>query len=462
MKPTKLLIIEDNDAVVFGYKRYLVQKDFSISTATTLAQARKSLSKESFDAVLLDLRLPDGMGLDLIKEVHDSDERIAIVVISGLEDTKIAVQAMKYGAHNFLPKPAKLEDVETSLRSSLKVKELRTKDFIRQRLNEARQKPSFGRSEKIDQILEFATVAAANDSVILLTGETGTGKGVLARWIHENSERKDNPFVELNCSALRGQLLRSELYGHTKGAFTSAIRNHEGLLEAADGGTLFLDEIGDMEIEVQAELLKTIEERTFRRIGENKLRKSDFRLICATNKDLPSACKENKFRSDLYYRICVFPIELPALRERKDDIQFLSERILNEFDYKYFPLEEDVLDVLKQYEWPGNIRELHNMLERALLLARGEKLSPKHFPGMQYPGLKTPNITVNFKQEDDLQPFVWNLEEIKDRHIHKALSHFGDKNKASRALGISLATLYRKISNEDEKSEQSESVVNAS
>ena len=235
---------------------------------------------------------------------------------------------------------------------------------------------------------------------------------------------------------MRGELLRSELFGHTRGAFTSAVSDREGLIEVADGGTLFLDEIGDMDLDVQAQLLKTIEEKSFRRIGENKIRKSDFRLICATNFDLQQGIKEKKFRSDLFYRICVFPITVPSLRERNEDISGLAEHLLKNLGYVHFPLSSKVLQMLKSYNWPGNVRELRNMLERASILAQEQPLSPDHFPGLG---------SSSFSSSESKAPE--NLEEFTNKHILTVVNNYdGDKKKASEALGISLSNLYRRLS----------------
>lgn len=354
---------------------------------------------------------------------------MAIVIITGVGDIPTAVKAIKYGAENFLTKPIVQNDLKVLLDRCLELGAVRKRDRIQQRLNK-HDSPYFGQSKATAEVLANAKIAAASDSVVLLLGDTGTGKGVLARWIHYNGERKSEAFIEVNCSSLKGELLRSELFGHARGAFTSSVKDKEGLIELADGGTLFLDEIGDMDTEVQAQLLKTIEEKSFRRLGENALRKSDFRLICATNRDLKAAPQE--FRSDLYYRICAFPIKLLPLRKRKEDIPGLSEHFLANAGYGEFPLHKDVLDLLIDYQWPGNIRELKNMLERALLLAQGEALAPCHFPDL--PAASAPES--------------YKLEGLEDARILEVLEKFkGDKKKTSEALGLSLSSLYRRLSN---------------
>jgi DNA-binding NtrC family response regulator len=327
-----------------------------------------------------------------------------------------------------------MRDLKAALEKCLEVETLRRKNLIRQRLERSNE-PYFGKSEPILNLLRLCDVASANDSIALLLGETGTGKGVLARWIHDHSERAAEAFVELNCSSLKGELLRSELFGHIKGSFTSAIKDREGLIEVADGGTLFLDEIGDMDIEVQARLLKTIEEKSFRRIGENRVRKSDFRLLCATNRNLLKETNEGRFRKDLYYRICVFPINVPSLRQISDDIPRLAEHIVAGFGHSRFSLQPGVLNLLKSYSWPGNIRELRNMLERALLLAQNELLSPSHFPG----------LGAGFEAADPENDSLL-LMDIEQKHISRVIAKFdGDKKRACEAMGISLSALYRRL-----------------
>jgi DNA-binding NtrC family response regulator len=432
----KTLIIEDNDAELFGYSKYLSNAGYDVVTASSLKEAHEALAGNYFEAVLLDLRLPDGDGFGLIRELKASSPSTAIVVATGVDDISTAVQATKQGADNYLTKPVKMQDLEVSLSKCLELEGLRRRDFIQQRLSH-RENPFFGSSRAMNNILEFADVAASEDTIVLLTGETGTGKGILARWIHEHSNRRAEAFVELNCSSLKGDLLRSELFGHARGAFTSAVKDRAGLIEAADRGTLFLDEIGDMDLDVQAQLLTTMEERSYRRVGENRMRSSDFRLICATNQELQARTESGSFRKDLYYRICVFPVHVPPLRERAEDIPGLAKHILAGFAYAHFPLSPEVEQVLKTYPWPGNVRELRNMLERAVLLSRGRPITPEHFPGMG----PAENVAVRESGEQ-----LWNLEEVEAAHVKNVLELCGgDKNKAAAKLGVSLSSLYRKL-----------------
>jgi DNA-binding NtrC family response regulator len=437
MRNNKLLLVEDDEAALFGYERYLAKSGYATKSVTSLADARNAVMADRFDAIVLDLKLPDGNSMDWLPELKKEYPTLPVIVITGTSDIPTAVKATKNGAEDFLTKPVEMDDLVASLRKSLEIGSLRKQALVQNRLVK-QDSQYFGSSKAISEVLEHATVAAANDTVVLLLGETGTGKGVLARWIHDQSERKTEAFVEVNCSSLKGELLRSELFGHVKGSFTSSIKDREGLIEVADGGTLVLDEIGDMDVEVQAQLLKTIEERSFRRIGENHLRKSDFRLICATNRDLLKETESGKFRSDLYYRVCVFPIRMPSLRERRDDIAGLCEHILRSFGYAHLPLSKDVIYLLSDYGWPGNIRELRNMLERASLLARGQEISVTHFPGLSAGPAAQP-------QAESETPLV-NIDEMEKVHIRKVLERCGgDKYKASDILGISLSSLYRKL-----------------
>jgi transcriptional regulator with PAS, ATPase and Fis domain len=298
--------------------------------------------------------------------------------------------------------------------------------------------PYFGNSPAMKRVFELASLSADNDSVLILEGETGTGKGILARWIHERSPRSTQPFVEVNCASLRGELLSSELFGHVKGAFTSAVQDRQGLIDVASGGTLFLDEIGDMDLAIQAQFLKAIEEKTYRRLGEAKERFSDFRLICASNRDLSNEVNAGRFRNDLYYRICVFPIALPALKERYDDLAGLLQNILKSLRPEIPPVSEEVIPALMKYHWPGNIRELRNMVERALILSQGQMITVAHFPGLETARRSTgasPAVISN-----------GTLDDLENLHIQKVLAECdGDTKKASEILGISRASLYRKL-----------------
>lgn len=429
-----ILLVDDEPAIHFGFSEYLSAKGYSVQGARSLAEAREAVVACRFDAVLLDLKLPDGSGIDWIDDLRKGCPDVAIVVITGHGDIPLAVEAMRRGADNFLTKPVDMADLDVFLRKSLELEKLRRGQAIQQRLN-AKDEPYFGESPAIQKALELAQLAAEGEPAVLLQGDTGTGKGVLAKWIHEHSSRASGPFVEVNCSSLRGELLASELFGHSKGAFTSAVEDKQGLVEVADGGTLFLDEIADMDLAVQAQFLKVIEEKRFRRLGEVRERASDFRLICATNRDLRTEANDDRFRRDLYFRINVFAIALPPLRERREDIPGLVAHLIRTFNAGDVTVSDNGMALLMDYPWPGNVRELRNVLERAAILARGEPLGPDHLPGLDI---------VDAEQVEGSDGL--GLAAREAAHIKSVVDQFGgDTKKAAEALGISRAALYRKL-----------------
>lgn len=428
-----VLVIDDDPMIQGAIAEFLEDFGFSVHTASTLAAGRERVAARSFEAVIIDQHLPDGSGIDLIREVRATSPDVAIVVITGAADVPLAVKAMQEGADNFLPKPMSLDSLLVFLRKSLEVRALRRVSGSRRRL-EKRTYFDFGESPAMASVRELARLAIDNDAPELITGETGVGKGILARWIHENSRRAGGAFVEVNCSGLRGDLLASELFGHCKGAFTSAVQDRQGLLDIADGGTLFLDEIGDMDPAVQAQFLKVIEEKSYRRLGEVRMRTSDFRLCCATNKDLTEEAAHGRFRKDLLYRIQVMPIVVPALRERADDIARLTQHILEGLKYPFQDLAPEIVALLRAYPWPGNVRELRNVLERAVMLARGKELTVELFSGIRGPA-----------RTALLEP-VGAMESMERETIRAALQRArGNVNKAAEELGISRATIYRKL-----------------
>jgi DNA-binding NtrC family response regulator len=433
MKPL-ILVVDDEQGTRFGFSKYLSKVGYTVVEASCLVEARETVTSRRFDAVLLDLNLPDGSGLDWIPRIRDDYPDLPVIVITGAGDIPLAVEAMRRGADNFLTKPVDMGSLEVFLRKVLDVGAIRRRHLAEQRLKK-KEEAYFGQSSAMKKVKELALLAAENDSSVLLTGATGTGKGMLAKWVHGHSKRGPLPFVEINCSGLKGELLASELFGHVRGAFTTAVRDRQGLIEVADGGTLFLDEIGDMDSAVQAQFLKVIEEKNFRRVGDTKVRRSDFRLICATNKDLQHETEHARFRKDLYFRIHVFPVSIPVLSERPDDLPGLVRHLLGVLGSAEAVVSPEAMQQLKAYPWPGNVRELRNVLERALLLSRGNYLAPEHFPGLVGTGLSRrfsdPKQVPPGKAESDIVSILQRFD--------------GDVQKAAHALGVSRATLYRRI-----------------
>jgi DNA-binding NtrC family response regulator len=354
----------------------------------------------------------------------------------------VAVDAMRRGGDHFLSKPVDMQELDVFLRKCLEVGVLRRQKLVDRRVK--KESPFyFGESPAMKEVEELAQLAAESESSVLILGETGTGKGVLGRWIHSQSDRSRAPLMEVNCSGLRGEMLASELFGHVKGAFTSAIKDKKGLVEVADGGTLFLDEIGDMDLGVQAPFLKVIEEKRYRRLGDVKGRRSDFRLICATHQDLKENVREGNFREDLFFRINIFPIEIPPLRRRLEDLPGLVRVILLALGSPFSEVPSPIQRILEGYQWPGNIRELKNVMERALMLARGGPLEARCFPGLS--GVAA--------REDRNRKRSRTVDRVNDEYILKIMERTGGETKEAAALlGISRATLYRRLAALREKS----------
>ena len=433
MKPA-ILVVDDEPSIRSLFSKYLTNAGYSVKEASCLKEAKEAIKSLQFNAVLLDMMLPDGNGIDWIKDLRETSPDVAIIVITGGGDIPVAVEAIRRGADNFLTKPVNLADLDIFLRKSLELQRLRRKDITNQRLKK-KTMFYFGGSESMKKVKELALMASVHNLPVLIQGETGTGKSLLARWIHEQSLCSSAAFVELSCSSLKGDMLSSELFGHVRGAFTSAIQNKEGLIEVADGGSLFLDEIGDMDLATQAQFLKVIEEKQYRRLGEVKVRSSDFRLICATNKILREETRQNRFRQDLYYRINTFPVSIPPLRERPDDLMGLAHYILTNLGAYNVELSQEVINLLKSYPWPGNVRELRNLVERALFLAGGESIQIEHFRGIESPDSSSlPLFDIN------------DLDRLQGEHIMTVIKRSGgNKRKAAEALGISKSALYRRL-----------------
>jgi DNA-binding NtrC family response regulator len=433
VKP-QILMVDDDPAIRLWFCRYLTDAGFTVYETSCLKEARETILTRRFDALLLDLNLPDGNGLDWIPELRENYPELPIIVISGEGDIPKAVEAMRRGADNFLAKPVEMAGLQVFLQKALEWGSLRRQRTVKERLD-CQDTIFWGSSPGMTRVKELASLAAENDSTVLLLGETGTGKGMLAKWIHQNSQCGSEPLVEVNCSGLKGALLASELFGVVRGAFTSALQNRQGLIEIADRGTLFLDEIGDMDLEVQAQFLKVIEDKWFRRVGDVKIRHSDFRLLCATNKNLGEEIAQQRFRKDLFFRIQVFPIQIPPLRERPEDLEGLVSHLLVSLVKADVEVPAEIIKLLKEYPWPGNIRELRNILERACLLSRGRPRSVEHFPGLLR--------TEPFPSPRPSQGDSYGSEESA---ILAALKeHQGHVAQTAKALGMSRATLYRKL-----------------
>jgi DNA-binding NtrC family response regulator len=379
MLRNRVLLVDDEPGPRFGIRRFLKSHDFEVEEADDCVAARAKFRSFRPDVTILDFRLPDGTALDLIPDFRTVDDS-ALIVLTAFASIDNAVEAVKLGAEQFFTKPVELETLLVVIRRT--IENQRNRQQLRAEVQSSGTRrqidPFFGTSAGIGELRGKAEAVLRTDSPLLIHGETGTGKTVLARWIHDRGRRAGGAFVDLNCAGISREFLETELFGHEKGAFTGAAATKQGLLEVAHRGTVFLDEIGDMDTQVQASLLKVLEEKRFRRLGDVKDRTVDVRLIAATHRDFRALVEEGRFRQDLYYRISTLELFIPPLRERRDDIPLLAgnilDRLARDLGQPRLTISREAERVLCNYDWPGNIRELRNVLERALLRSHGPEL----------------------------------------------------------------------------------------
>jgi two-component system, NtrC family, response regulator AtoC len=380
---TNVLIVDDEENARRNIGEYLTAKGYEVTGAGTLKEARDFINTGVGDVILLDVQLPDGYGPNLLYEVNSLPARPPIIVITGYGDIEMAVDVMKNGAHDFLTKPINMQHLEQSIERAQEIVTMRRELAY---LREKQSNINFivGKSEKMKTVIEHALRAAQASVSVLITGETGTGKEVLAQFIHHSGPRSSKQFVAINCAAIQPTVLESELFGHEKGAFTGADVRKHGLMEIADSGVLFLDEISKMPLEMQSKLLRAVEEKSIRRVGGTATNKIDIQIVSASNRDLKKMMKEGEFREDLYYRLKVVDLELPPLRERKEDIPELVGFFMREQNARQGLNISDIspraLQVLITYDWPGNIRELNHVIERAMLFCDDPVLDINHLP----------------------------------------------------------------------------------
>jgi len=382
--PYKILIVDDEPFNLDLLEQELTDRGYSIERAGGGAEALGKFESFRPDLILLDYQMPDMNGVDVLKELRNRGNESPVVMITAYGTIERAVQAMREGAYDFIPKPFEPDHLTFVVRKALEREKLRREVELLSEEASERYRLVVGKSAKMDEVVEAAKKAAASKATILLLGESGTGKELLARAIHNWSERKGKPFVAINCVGLSRELLESDLFGHEKGAFTGAHQLKRGKLELADGGTVLLDEVGDISSEVQTKLLRFLQEREFERVGGTRPMRVDVRIIAATNRDLDGAVKEGRFREDLYYRLNVVPIHLPPLRERREDIQELAEFFLRRFSDEtkksFTGITAEAREKLLAYRWPGNVRELANVIERAIVLGQGPKIDLRDLP----------------------------------------------------------------------------------
>ncbi len=447
----KILLIDDSPEILENLSEYLSSLGYDVTTASDGTSGIHLIEKQFYDIILTDMKMQGADGMEVLRYVKEHSVESICIILTGYGTIRNAVEAIKNGAFDYLTKPVKLDEISITLDRALEYRNLKRENTnLRNQLKKKYQfKNIIGESPAMQSVFETIEKVADTDSTVLILGESGTGKELIARALHYNSYRKDGPFVPVNCAAIPSELLESELFGHEKGAFTNAIRTRIGRFELANGGTLFLDEIGDMNPNLQAKLLRVLQERQFERIGGVKPIKVDIRIISATHQDLKKAVLEKKFREDLYYRLNVIPIQIPPLRERKSDIPLLVHHFINLYSRsrkkKITGITDEAMKGLMDYQWPGNVRELENMIERLIILSNRERIDLTDFPERIFPSLSHESDHPIEIPEEGLS-LESALNEYEKQLILKALNKSGwVKNKAAQLLHMNRTTLIEKI-----------------
>jgi DNA-binding NtrC family response regulator len=448
--PSRLLLIDDdiNLCQVISYQ--LKKMGYEVDVANSGSEGLKAYKKGSYDIVLTDIQMPDISGIQVLQEIRKQNKDVVIILITAYGSVENALEACRMGADDYITKPFGQEQLLFVIEKAVRLRKLQTEN--RNLREELSQKFRFENmvvtSPAMETVVQMAGKVAQSDATVLLLGESGTGKELLARAIHYHSPRSARPLITVNCPSIPDNLLESELFGHVRGAFTGAIKDRKGKFELADGGTLFLDEIGDLREDVQAKLLRVLQEHEFERLGESTPIQVDVRLIAATNKDIQKLVSEGRFREDLYYRLSVVPITIPPLRERKEDIPYLVEFFVERYQKdKKITVDPVVLEILKRYNWPGNVRELENVIERALVLSNEPKISVENLPAH----LTEPASMAQHKSEKDLYSDL-TLDNLERRAIRMALQRTGgNQTKAAQLLNIPRHVLLYRIKKLDIK-----------
>lgn len=438
----RILVIDDEEKMCWALERALSHEGYQVVTATRGLQGIELAQEAEPTMVILDLKMPDINGIEVLKELKNINTSIPVIMITAHGTIDTAIEAMKLGATDYITKPFKLEELKIQVKQALHLSNLENQvNFLRHELGKKYGK-IVGQSDAMKEVALLIRQVAKTGATVLLTGESGTGKEVAAVEIHKASNRAERPFVAVNCAALPEQLLESELFGHEKGAFTGATSKKKGRFEIADKGTIFLDEIGEIPINMQAKLLRVLQERCFERVGGTETIHVDVRIIATTNRDLATAISNGTFREDLYYRLNVMRISMPPLRSRKEDIPLLVNHFLEKFDpSRSKKISSGAMKILTLYNWPGNIRELQNAIERALIVCQGVEIQPINFPKELLNNLEgTITPVINLTEGG------FSLEELEKHLIIKALeTHKNNQTKVAKYLGISRPTLLYRL-----------------
>jgi len=451
--PKTILVVDDEKTIRWSLAEALKESGYDVVEGETAESGIRAFREKQPDLVLLDIKLPDGSGIDVLKLIRSEDAQVPVIMMTAYGEVETAVDAMKGGAYDFILKPYALEKLRVTIANALETQQLRSEiTYTRARTSRGNVFDSFiGQSPVMRAIFEdIKKIGQSKANTILITGESGAGKELVARAIHGCSYDEPRPFMEINCASLPETLLESELFGHEKGAFTDAKQRKKGLVELAEGGTLFLDEIGEMGITLQSRLLRVLENKTFRRVGGVKELTVNTRFVSATNRDLSQAIEEKIFRNDLYHRLNVIPLHIPPLSQRKEDIPLLVNHFIERFNRELGkhvrPAAREVLEVLMSYDWPGNVRELKNVVERSMLLEADEELLVSHLPHELRGGRAAGEITP-VRAASVVEAFMpITLREVERGQIERTLTHTGgNKSRAAAILGISRQTLREKL-----------------
>jgi DNA-binding NtrC family response regulator len=446
MKPA-ILVVDDDEVMRQTLSDVLKKKGYAVSTMDTGGGALSSVKEQLFDLILLDIRLPDMDGLDVLKGIKEIESDLMVIVMTAYSDVHTAVMAMKAGAYDYIDKPFELEELRILIQKALETQSLRNeiRRLRRQGREEHEGTQIYGNSPLVKNVMELIEMISQTPKTsVLIQGDSGTGKELAANAIHYRSKRANKPLMKINCSAIPENLLETELFGYEKGAFTDAKGTKKGLFELANGGTVFLDEIAEMQSYLQTKLLRVLESQSFMRVGGEKEISVDVRIIAATNKDLSALVNAGQFRKDLYYRLKVMVIEMPPMRERGEDILLLANLFIEENNKELGKnvtgISEATLGYLLNYRWPGNVRELKNIIERAMILTNGSQILPDHLPIELRKG-QGEGVEDRTSDTENLA-----LETVERRHIEDVLTMMeGNKSKAARMLGISRSTLREKL-----------------
>lgn len=451
-----ILIVDDEEDTLDACTQALTKEGYSIDTANRPQEALENIGAKDYQVVLADIKMPGMDGIELLQRIKKINPQIEVIMITGYATIETAVKSMREGAYDYLPKPFTPEELRMLVKKALEKQRLVIENRdLRERLRiNKEERVLLGESQEMREVDRLINKIAKTNSTVMILGETGTGKELVAEELHKRSHRSHKPMITVNCAAIPAELLESELFGHEKGAFTGAMRSRKGSFELAHGSTLFLDEIGYMSLDLQVKLLRALQEREIKPVGSEKSISVDVRIIAATNKDLKEAIKKGEFREELYYRLNVVPVFLPPLRERKEDIPLLANHFLkkynNEVKKKIQGFSEEAMTLLLNYSWPGNVRELENVVERAVILAEGDSIEPESFNQLLERGRENRGFQKRTaKNSTQLESFP-SLERVERNYILEVLQATKwNRRKASEILGISTSTIWRRLEKRD-------------